>query len=74
MKIREFLENYFGQTVGTHWRALVNAVMNFGFHKMLGISCLDEEVSVSQKELYSMEVVLSELEEVIESSSVWRWN
>jgi hypothetical protein len=38
VKIRDFLEKYFGQTVGRHWRALVNAVMNFGFHKMRGIS------------------------------------
>jgi hypothetical protein len=34
------------------WRALVSAIMNFGFHKMRGISCLAAEpVSFSRRTL-----------------------
>jgi hypothetical protein len=37
------------------WRALVNAVMNFGFRKMRGISWLAENRLASQEGLSSME-------------------
>jgi hypothetical protein len=37
------------------WRALVNAVMNFLFHKMWGISGLAENRLASQEGLCSME-------------------
>ena len=33
------------------WRTLVNAVMNLGVHKMLGISCLAENRLASQEGL-----------------------
>ena len=36
----------------------MNAIMNFGFHKMLEISCLAEDLLVSQAGLYSMELVI----------------
>ena len=39
------------------WLAFVNAVMNFGFHKMRGISCLAENQLASQEALCSMEWV-----------------
>jgi hypothetical protein len=38
-------------------RALVNTVMNFGFHKMLGNSSVAERLAASQEELSSMELV-----------------
>jgi hypothetical protein len=38
------------------WRALVNAVMNPGFHKMRGISLLAEKLLVSQEGPCSMEL------------------
>jgi hypothetical protein len=41
------------------WRALVNAVMNIGFHKMRGISCVAEDLLASQEGLCSMESVRS---------------
>jgi hypothetical protein len=37
------------------WRALVNAVMNFGFNKMRGISLLVENRLTSQEGLCCME-------------------
>jgi hypothetical protein len=37
------------------WRALVNAVMKFGFHKMRGISRLAKNRLASQEGLCSME-------------------
>jgi hypothetical protein len=36
------------------WRALVNAVMNFGFHKTLGSSSVAAQLAASQEELGSM--------------------
>jgi len=39
------------------WRALVNAVMNFGFHKTLEISWPSEDLLASQKGLCSIELV-----------------
>jgi hypothetical protein len=38
------------------WRALLNAVMNFGFHKMLGISCVAVRLLASQENLGCMEL------------------
>jgi hypothetical protein len=38
--------------------AYVNAVMNFGFHKMRGISRLVEDLLGSQEELCTMDVVV----------------
>jgi hypothetical protein len=43
---------------GVQGRALVNTVLNLGFHKRRGISWLNEQLSASQ-ELSSMELVLS---------------
>jgi hypothetical protein len=40
---------------GDRWRALVNAVMNFGFHKMRGISWLAVNRLASQEGLCSVE-------------------
>jgi hypothetical protein len=37
--------------------ALVNAVMNFGFHKIRGISQLADDLLASQEGLCSMELV-----------------
>ena len=37
------------------WRAIMNAVMNFGFHKMRGICLLAENRLASQQQLWSME-------------------
>ena len=31
------------------WRALVNMLMNFGFHKMLGSSCVSAQLVASQE-------------------------
>ena len=39
------------------WQALVNAVMNFMFHKMCGVSCLAEDVLASQEGHCSMALV-----------------
>jgi len=39
------------------WLELVNAVMNFGFHKMRGYSRLAENQSASQERLCSLEQV-----------------
>jgi hypothetical protein len=39
------------------WRALVNEVMNFGFHKTRGISWLTDDLLASQEGLCSMELV-----------------
>jgi hypothetical protein len=39
------------------WRAVVNAVMNLGFHKTRGISRLAEDLLASQEGLCSMELV-----------------
>jgi hypothetical protein len=36
------------------WQALVNMVINFGFHKMRGISWLAKKRLASQEELCSM--------------------
>jgi hypothetical protein len=36
------------------WRALLNTVMNFGFHKMLGSSWVDAQLAVSQEESTSV--------------------
>ena len=38
------------------WRALAKVVLTFVFHKMLGISGLEEELSASQEGLWSMEL------------------
>jgi predicted double-glycine peptidase len=38
------------------WRNLVNAVMNFWFSKMRGISCLSEKRLTSQEVLCSVEL------------------
>jgi hypothetical protein len=37
------------------WKALVNAVMNLGFHKMRGISCLAENRLATHEGPCSME-------------------
>jgi len=37
------------------WQALVNAVMNFEFHKMRGIFLVAENLLASQEGLFSME-------------------
>jgi predicted nucleotidyltransferase len=36
------------------WRAVVNTVMNFGFHKMLGSSCVAAQLASCQEGLSSM--------------------
>jgi hypothetical protein len=36
------------------WKALVNAVMNHRFHKMLGSSCVAAQLAASQEGLSSM--------------------
>jgi hypothetical protein len=36
------------------WRALVNTVMNFGFHKMLGSSRVAAQLAASQEGLSSV--------------------
>jgi hypothetical protein len=38
------------------WRAVVSAVMNFGFHKMWGIFWLAEDLLASQEGLCSLEL------------------
>jgi hypothetical protein len=40
-----------------HWRALVNTVMNFGFHKMLGSSQVAAQLAASQEGLSYMKLV-----------------
>jgi hypothetical protein len=39
---------------GDQWRALVNTVMNFRFHKMLGSSRVAAQLAASQEGLSSM--------------------
>jgi hypothetical protein len=39
------------------WRAVVNGVTNYGFHKVRGISSLAEKLLASQEGLCSMELV-----------------
>jgi hypothetical protein len=41
------------------WRAAVNTVMNFGFHKRRAVSWLNERLLASQGGLCSMELVVS---------------
>jgi hypothetical protein len=36
------------------WQALLNVVMNFGFHKMQGIASLAEELLAAQQRLCSI--------------------
>jgi hypothetical protein len=38
------------------WRDVVNTVMNFGFHKMLGNSLIAERLAVSQEAFDYMEL------------------
>jgi hypothetical protein len=39
------------------WMTLVNKVMNFGFHKMLGTSLIAAQLAASQEGLSSMKLV-----------------
>jgi hypothetical protein len=39
------------------WRALVNTVVNFGFHKFLENYCVAAQLAASQEGLSSMELV-----------------
>jgi len=41
---------------GDIWHSLVNAVMNIGFHKKRGISCLAEDFLASQEGLCFMQL------------------
>jgi hypothetical protein len=40
------------------WRAVVNTVMTFGFHKMLGNSLVAAQLAASQDGLSCMELVI----------------
>jgi hypothetical protein len=41
------------------WRALVNTVMNLGFHKMLGSSWVAAQLAASQEGMSSMKLIVS---------------
>jgi hypothetical protein len=47
--------------VTDRWRALVNAIITFGFHKMRKISWLPENQLASQEGLCCMEMVMSKM-------------
>jgi hypothetical protein len=43
--------------VTDQWRVLVNTAVKLGFHKMMGISCVAEQLLASKEGLSSMELV-----------------